>query len=386
MTSERSFLRFAKTHRFEHWTFMVSFTLLAITGLAQRFATTPISLWFIRSVGGVENVRLIHHTAAFAMMLVTIFHIGAIAYRIYVNRVRLTMLPTFQDVKDAWQALLYDLGFKERYPQGDRYTFAEKVEYYAVVWGTIIMAITGFMMWNPIATTKVLPGEAIPAAKAAHGMEAILAVLAILIWHMYHVFIRHFNKSMYTGYIDEEEMLEDHPLELAAIKAGIDPPKVDPEQRARRRRIFWPVYGLLALGMLAGVYAFVGYEETAITTLPPAEDVTIYVPLTPTPLPTPLPTKPPAAEAPTTWDGGIGALLAERCGTCHSDATQLGGLNLSTYDSALQGGDSGPAVVPGSPDESMLIIIQATGDHPGQLSGEELAFIRAWIENDAPQQ
>ncbi len=83
------------------------------------------------------------------------------------------------------------------------------------------MIITGFMMWNPIATARFLPGDFIPAAKAAHGGEALLAVLAIIVWHMYGVHIKHFNKSMFTGKISEEEMLDEHPLELADIKAGI---------------------------------------------------------------------------------------------------------------------------------------------------------------------
>jgi formate dehydrogenase gamma subunit len=385
MTDIQTYLRFTKWHRIEHWTFMVSFTLLGFTGLMQKFASAPVSIWFVNVLGGVENVRLVHHAAAVAMMLVAIYHIGAIVYRLYVNRVRPTMLPTLKDLTDAWQALLYNLGLKKDYPQGDRYTFAEKVEYYAVVWGTIVMAITGFMMWNPIATTNVLPGEVIPAAKVAHGLEAILAVLAILIWHMYHVFIRHFNKSMYTGRIDEHEMLEDHPLELADIKAGTDRPRVDPDQRRKRLRIFWPVYGALAIVMLAGVYAFVGYEKTAVTVSPPAEDVRVFVPLTPTPLPTPIPTEPPSGEAPTSWDDGIADLFAGKCGICHNADAKLGGLDLSTYDSALQGGESGPAVVPGDPDASVLILVQSEGNHPGQLSGEELAFIRAWIEAGATE-
>jgi len=54
-----------------------------------------------------------------------------------------------------------------------RFTFEEKAEYWALVWGTVIMALTGFMMWNPIATAKFLPGEVYPAAKAAHGAEAV---------------------------------------------------------------------------------------------------------------------------------------------------------------------------------------------------------------------
>ena len=61
------------------------------------------------------------------------------------------------------------------------------------------MGLTGFMMWNPLATVKLFPGEFIPASKAAHGAEAVLAVLAIIVWHMYGVHLQRFNKSMWTG-------------------------------------------------------------------------------------------------------------------------------------------------------------------------------------------
>ncbi|MCS7039976.1 MAG: hypothetical protein NZP34_10260, partial [Caldilineales bacterium] len=73
------------------------------------------------------------------------------------------------------------------------------MEYWAVIWGTAVMIITGFMLWNPITTTKFLPGSWIPAAKAAHGGEALLAFLAIIVWHVYNVHIKTFNRSMFTG-------------------------------------------------------------------------------------------------------------------------------------------------------------------------------------------
>ena len=385
MSEITRYLRFTIWYRVEHWTFMLSFSVLAITGLVQKFATASISIWTIDLLGGIENVRIIHHTSAIVTMFVVIYHIGAIGYRWYVRRVRPTMLPSIKDVTDAWQALQYNLGFRKNYPQGDRYTFAEKVEYYAVVWGTIVMAVTGFMMWNPIATTNFLPGEVIPASKVAHGLEAILAVTAIIIWHLYHVLIRNFNKSMYMGYIDEVEMIEDHPLELADIKAGTAQRLVNPELKKKRQRIFWPVYIVFAAVMLVGVYAFVAYEETAITTRPPAEDVIVFAPLTPTPLPTPIPSQPPSADTPNNWEDGFASLFEGRCTLCHGVSISQGGLDLTSYQKSLEGGLNGPAIVPGDPDTSLVIMRQLTGDHPGQFSGEEISIIRAWIEAGAPE-
>lgn len=386
MNEERSYLRFNIAYRIEHWIFITSFSILAVTGLIQKFADESISEQIVLALGGIENTRLIHHIAATVMMFVVIYHIGALIYRAYVRRYRLSMLPWIDDVRAAIGWLGYNLGIIKAQPQEDRYTFAEKLEYWAVVWGTVVMAITGYMMWNPISTTRFLPGEFIPAAKAAHGWEAVLAVLSIIVWHFYNIFIRHFNTSMFTGYISEEEMIEDHPLELADIKAGLADIPVDPKEKTRRQRIFLPTYGLVAGLMVVGIYLFVNYEETAITTVPPAEDVTVFVPLTPTPLPTPLPTTIPLPTGEVlTWENGIADLFGQKCISCHNNNAAQGGLDLSNYERALIGGNSGPGVVPGDPDASQIIIVQGGGVHPGQVTGDELTSLALWIAEGAPE-
>jgi cytochrome b subunit of formate dehydrogenase len=365
--------------------FITSFITLGITGLVQRYSENLVSQFIVTGLGGIENIRLIHHIAAIITMLIVIYHIGALGYRVYVQRARLTMLPVISDITNVYHAALYYIGRRENPPQQGRYTFEEKLEYWAVVWGTVIMAVTGFMMWNPIATTKIFPGQFIPAAKVAHGLEAVLAVLSILIWHMYQVFIRHFNKAMYTGKISEDEMLHDHPLELADIKAGIAKPHVTPEGETKRRRIYLPIYSLVAVLMLVGVYFFIGYEETSISTIPPAEEAEVFVPFTPTPLPTlaPTPTPPPVTSL--TWEGGIGAIMDSKCVACHNSSSKIGGLDLSDYQTSLLGGNSGPAVIPGDPGNSSIVIIQSTGDHPGLFSEEDLSQVIEWIENEAPE-
>ena len=390
--------RFRYYQRIEHWLFMGSFTLLAITGLVQKFASTNLSQGsfsvgsgiygiadnIIHLLGGIETVRLIHHIAATVMMIVTIYHIGAVIYRLYVKRSRMSMLPGLNDVVAAIGSFLYNLGARKNRPQEGRYTFGEKVEYWAVVWGTIVMAVTGFLMWNPITSTRLLSGEIIPAAKLAHGAEAILAVLSILLWHLYHVIIRTFNRSMYNGYLTEEQMLEEHPIELADIKSGLAVRPVDPVVLKRRKRIFFPIYAVCAALLLAGVYFFVGYEETAIATVPPLEaTVEVFVPFTPTPFPTPLPTPTPVPIQTVTWDGGIGTLFESKCGGCHNSTGKIGGLDLTSYQSALAGGNSGPAIVPGDAEASMVVKVQSAGNHPGQFTPEELELIVEWIDAGA---
>lgn len=268
-TVTKAYLRFPLARRIEHWVMMLSFTLLGLTGLPQRFPNAGLSQAILNGLGGIESLRNIHHIAAIVMMLGTAWHILVMGYSVFVLRDKMSMLPTLQDAKDGLQALLYNIGIAKTYPQMGRYTFEEKMEYWAFVWGAFIMGLTGFMMWNPITATRYLPGEFVPAAKAAHGNEAVLAVLAIIIWHMYGVHIKRFNKAMFNGKMTEEDMLHEHPLELADLKAGIADRRPDAATLRKRQMIYYPIAAVLTLGMLGGIYGFINAEETALTTIPP---------------------------------------------------------------------------------------------------------------------
>lgn len=271
--------RFNLGQRAEHALLIISFTVLAMSGLPQKFPDTGWGNMMIQLMGGIETTRLIHRTAAILLMLETIYHGAIVTYKIAVLHLPLTMLPTWQDMKDGFHAFGHNLGIVQQGPKMGRYTFGEKAEYWAVIWGTVIMIVTGFMLWNPIATARFLPGQFIPAAKAAHGGEALLAVLAIVTWHLYNVHLKIFNKSMFTGYISRHEMEEEHPLELVELEAGQAEPIIEPAVLQRRRRIFIPVAAIIMVMLLTGLYIFVTFEKTAITTVP-RQEIEIYVPTT----------------------------------------------------------------------------------------------------------
>ncbi|HET7144896.1 MAG TPA: cytochrome b/b6 domain-containing protein [Anaerolineales bacterium] len=279
----QAYLRFPLARRIEHWVMMLSFVTLALTGIPQKFSMSNISISVIQALGGIEVLRTIHHTAAIVMMLGSVWHLLVMGYSVFVLRDKMSMLPSLQDAKDGIQALQYNIGFSKTYPQMGRYTFEEKMEYWAFFWGAAVMTITGFLMWNPITATQYLPGEFVPAAKAAHGGEAVLAVLAIIIWHMYGVHIKRLNKAMFNGMQTEEEMLHEHPLELADMKAGIADRRPDSATLRKRQMIYYPIAAILTVAMLGGIYGFINNEQTALTTITPLTETQIFVPQTPQP-------------------------------------------------------------------------------------------------------
>lgn len=378
----KKYERFNVARRLEHILLILSFSTLAITGLVQKYALNSVSIATISFLGGIEMVRIIHRIAAIIFFLEGIYHFILMAYLVYVKRKEATMMPGIKDIFDATNSLLHNVGLKKESPKMPRYNYTEKLEYLAMIWGYFLMGLTGFMLWNPILTTRLLPGEIVPAAKVAHGLEAVLAVLAILLWHFYHVHIKQWNWSMFKGHLTHHEMLEEHALELEKIEAGEPEPKIDPVVYKKRMKVFTPVSVVFSVVMVAFVIFLANYEETAITTVPRVyADVDVFVPRTPTPFPSPVPSPTPDLLVASTWDGGIDYLFEQKCSLCHGES---GGLSVKTYFGIIQGGNSGMAVIPGSPEESLIMQIQAPGnEHPGQFTDEELERVYIWIINGA---
>jgi len=215
------FVRFTLAQRVEHLVLIVSFTMLAVTGLVQKFSTLELSVFAIRLMGGIETVRQIHHFFALVIIGLSVYHVAHIVHLTMVHKQQVQMWPNRQDLRDAVQMVRFNLGRASSRPRFGRYSFEEKMEYWALIWGTVIMIITGLILWFPIGATEALPGEVIPVARSVHGWEALLAVLAILTWHLYHTVIKTLNKSIFTGVMTEEEMQHEHPLEYQAMMAEL---------------------------------------------------------------------------------------------------------------------------------------------------------------------
>ncbi len=301
----QQYRRFAPLQRMEHVLLLVTFTGLALTGLPQKFAAEEWAKTMIGLFGGIESIRIIHHFLATLLMAEAIFHGGVLSYKLYVLGRHATMLPGVRDIRDVLNWIAFNLGLRGEHPHLPRYNFGEKAEYLAVVWGTIVMAITGFMMWNPITTTRFLPGSIIPAARAAHGGEAVLAVLAIIVWHMYNVHVKRFNKSMWTGKLSREEMEEEHAEELEAIDQGETELVPPPEIIARRKRRFWPYAVVMTILLTSGLIWFITSENTAIKTVP-RQNIVVFAP----------------EVTLAAGDAADGAAIwpTLRCARCHGDA------------------------------------------------------------------
>jgi len=214
---ERVFLRFSVSQRWEHTALFLSGFVLLLTGLPQKYRGWPISQELLSTPERVELIRQIHHIAAIVLLIEALYHLGRIIYLMSKRRLPGDLLPIWQDVRDAGHMIQYLLFLRKDKPKFGRYNFEQKVTYWFIFFGILIMGVSGLIIWFPIFFTNFLPGGIVPAAKLAHSTEAVVTAIFIVIWHVYHVHIERTNLSMFTGRLSEDEMKTFHEKEYKRL-------------------------------------------------------------------------------------------------------------------------------------------------------------------------
>jgi cytochrome b subunit of formate dehydrogenase len=194
--------------RIAHGLVMISFPLLVLTGFALKF---PGSWWavLIPYRGGLHRI--------FAIMLVValVYHIG---HLLIVQRDRVILrllLPAWKDLLDMKRFFLSRLGLAPQPPEFGTFSYGEKIEYWAFMWGTAVMAVSGFLLWFNDLTLRLFPKWFTDAATTLHFYEAILATSAIVVWHFYLVIfdpdVYPMDKAWLTGKAPHERKPVEEP-------------------------------------------------------------------------------------------------------------------------------------------------------------------------------
>lgn len=198
----------------QHTLLMLSFIVLVITGFALRFGDNWIFSFLFGWDHGFQVRGIIHRVAAVVMTLSTVWHM----FFLLTHRGRVffkDMIPNFTDLKDFIQRILYNLGLSKTAPRFKRFSYIEKAEYWALLWGNAVMILTGILLWFDNMFVQFLPKGFLDVSLVIHFYEAILASLAILIWHLYStVFNPHvypMNPSWITGKMPRDMYVHEHP-------------------------------------------------------------------------------------------------------------------------------------------------------------------------------
>ncbi len=243
---ERGVVRFDRIQIAQHITLALTFILLVLTGFALRY---PEALW-VKWTGIAflsEPARSwTHRIAGVGLILFSVVHVF---YILFARRGRdefVAMLPNFRDLTDFTQNMGFHTWRTKRKPRFGRYDYTQKAEYWALVWGTALMAITGLVLWFPVTATAWAPAWIVSISETIHFYEAWLATLAIVIWHFFFVMahpdVYPMSWIWLTGKMPEHEVQAVHGRwydeEVADLLDSLPPGEltVDPGDRTKERQ------------------------------------------------------------------------------------------------------------------------------------------------------
>lgn len=240
------YVRFNVFHRWMHFLVFVSFTVLVFTGMPLKYKDSEWAQWIMDATGGVTAAGVYHRIAAVITLVYWTAEVVYVVVAVLRRRGRGIFGPgsimfNGKDLRDIAGMFAWFFG-KGAKPQFDRYTYWEKFDFLSLVIGTVIIGLTGFMMWFPVETTKVAPGVILNIALVIHSNEALLAMGVIFIF--VHFFSAHvkpesfpLDKVIFTGSLPVEHYKAERPLEYARrVREGtLDEVLVE-------RRITWRTY------------------------------------------------------------------------------------------------------------------------------------------------
>lgn len=208
--------------RIAHWLVVASFPVLVITGFALKFPESwwarPLLIW----ESSFAFRGLVHRVAGVVLLAALGYHV---VHLLLVRRDRAIlpqMLPGLEDARALLRMFAYNLGLADSPPTFSKFNYVEKIEYLAFLWGTALMAATGFTLWFNNFALRYFPKWFSDAATALHYYEAILATFSILIWHMYTVIfdpdVYPMDRAWLTGMASADHLRHTRPAYYAELR------------------------------------------------------------------------------------------------------------------------------------------------------------------------
>jgi cytochrome b subunit of formate dehydrogenase len=122
--------------------------------------------------------------------------------------------PRKKDFQHLVQTLSYNLNLRKEKPRCGRFGYVEKIEYWGLVLGTVVMTISGVSLWIENVAAEWFSEGFLNVMLVFHYYEAWLAILTIVVWHLYSTLFKPrshlMNPSWLTGKVPLEMYLSEH--------------------------------------------------------------------------------------------------------------------------------------------------------------------------------
>src|SRR5581483_1971768 len=216
---------------------------------------------------------LVHRFMGAALLAAVAWHVANVFFRAFVRGEKgllwgpTSMVPQPRDAVQFWQQMKWFFG-KGPFPRYEHFTYWEKFDYWAVLWGTVIMGAAGLILWFPVAAARVLPGWMFNVALFVHGAEASLAIGFIFVIHFFNGHLRPEKFPMdlvvFTGTVSREELRRDRAAEYDRLREADGFARSVPAPRPeaiRRGRAFGTVGLTLGIALIVLIVYAVVFGE-----------------------------------------------------------------------------------------------------------------------------
>jgi cytochrome b subunit of formate dehydrogenase len=260
--------RFDHKTRAMHLVVMTTFLGLSATGMPLLFSDAGWARALASIFGGFRGAGIAHRAFGAVLLAVVVFHLGDVAWRAFVRGERglfwgpTSMIPQPRDFVDFYRQMKWFVGAGPR-PPFEHFTYWEKFDYWAVLWGTAIMGAAGLILWFPVAASRILPGWMFNVALFVHGAEATLAIGFIFVVHFFNGHLRPgkfpMDPVIFTGSVAAAELRHERGDEYrrliasgAAASCAVPPPAAADVRRAY-------IIGTIGLTMGVALFALIMY-------------------------------------------------------------------------------------------------------------------------------
>jgi cytochrome b subunit of formate dehydrogenase len=263
--------RFDAKSRALHLVIMTTFLGLSATGMPLLFSDAPWARALARMFGGFHGAGLVHRTLGAALLAAVLWHLGDVTWRAFVRGENgifwgpTSMVPQWRDLVGFVRQMRWFVIGGPR-PKFEHFTYWEKFDYWAVLWGTLIMGAAGLVLWFPGPASRILPGWMFNIALFVHGAEATLAIGFIFVVHFFNGHLRPGKFPMdlviFTGVVTEDELAEERAAEFERLRATgaiwpampVPAPSIATVRRGR-------VVGTVGLALGLGLFALIVYAS-----------------------------------------------------------------------------------------------------------------------------
>jgi cytochrome b subunit of formate dehydrogenase len=260
--------RFSLELRIMHGVVMGTFLGLTATGIPLLFSEARWAHTLATLFGGFRSAGIVHRLLGVTLLGAFVWHVGRILWRAIVRREKglfwgpASMVPQPRDVADLYRQFRWFFGVGPR-PRLEQFTYWEKFDYWAVLWGTFLMGLAGLVLWFPEAASRVLPGWMFNVALLVHGAEAALAIGFIFVVHFFNGHLRPGKFPMdlviFTGAVREDELRHERADQYERLLAtgALRHLAVDSPPPAVVRRSY--IIGAVGLTAGLGLFALILY-------------------------------------------------------------------------------------------------------------------------------